>query len=70
VRNRQRDWQVFAGLLWILAALGGHWLITPANHPGAGAISVVAAWVQLVGGGGLAIWAWRRSWVTDAKPAA
>jgi len=70
MRNRPREWQTIAALMWVVAALGGHWLITPANHPTAGTLNVVAAWVQLLGGGALAIWAWRRSRASNTGPAA
>ena len=69
--NKQASyWQSFAVLMWIVAALGGHWLITPANHPAATTINFAAAWLQLVGGVALAIWAWRRAKLTSRGPAA
>ena len=63
-------WQSFAVLMWIVAALGGHWLITPANHPTATTINVVAAWLQVVGGLALAIWGWQRAKLINRGPAA
>jgi len=68
--TRRRDWQLFAAVMWMIGALGGHWLITPARHPDAGTVNVVAAWVQLIGGVALGIWGWRRSTRSGEKPAA
>ncbi len=68
--KHQQTWQAFAGVVWIVAALGGHWLITPANDPDATAINFGAAWLQVVGGVALGIWAWRRSRLASNKPAA
>jgi hypothetical protein len=68
--TQARNWQLLAGVMWIVGAFGGHWLITPANHPEATTINYVAAWVQLVGCAAVAIWAWRRSKTADTRPAA
>ena len=65
-----RYWQSVAGLMCLVAGLGGHWLITPARHPDAATINVVAAWAQVVGGVALAIWASRRAKVASHEPAA
>ena len=68
--KQQGTWQALAGALWIVAALGGHWLITPANHPDATTVNFAAAWLQLVGGVAVGIWAWLRSRIANDKPAA
>ncbi len=68
--KQARNWHLFAGLMWIVAALGGHWLITPANHPDATTINYGAAWFQLVVCAALAIWAWRRARLVGTQPAA
>jgi len=67
--QRQRDWQLFAAFMWLIGALGGQWLITPASHPDAGTINVVAAWGQLIGGVALGIWGWRRANLSGETPA-
>jgi threonine/homoserine/homoserine lactone efflux protein len=51
---------VFAGMLVMIGAIAGHWLITPLRHPDAAQWHQVAVLVQLVGGFGGAVWlAWR-----------
>jgi hypothetical protein len=45
---------------WIIAANGGHWLITPITHPEAGVFRYAAVWAQIFAGLALTIWARRK----------
>ena len=64
--SRSRDLKALSAMLGFFAALGGNWLITPANHPDAGLMNFIAAWVQLIGCGAMAVWLWRRARTTAA----
>lgn len=57
-----------SGMLTMLAAWGGNWLITPAAHPDASSVRVAGVVAQVVVCAVLAIWFWRRA-VRSAKPA-
>ena len=47
--NRAFDSGMLAGILFMVAASAGHWLITPASHPDATTLRVAAVVVQAVG---------------------
>jgi hypothetical protein len=44
-----------------LAALSGHWLITPANQPTATPLQYGWAWAQVLAGLAVALWTHRRA---------
>ena len=39
---------VLGGLLVLVAARGGNWLITPMSHPGATTLDYVLTWAQII----------------------
>jgi hypothetical protein len=54
------DWGMVAGMLFLLAANAGNWLITPMRHPDAGPIQQSWAVAQAVVCFVAAIWIIRR----------
>jgi hypothetical protein len=55
----QQNAFIFASFSWLLAAQGGHWMITP--HPRASDTQYVFVWLQIAIGLGIAIWQYRKS---------
>jgi hypothetical protein len=45
-----------AGMLLTLAAVSGHWLITPARHPNATSANTLFAWALIIVGVGGFVW--------------
>ena len=57
----QQNSFIFAFLSWLLAAQGGHWLITPIRHPLASTTQYVLVWLQIAIGLAIGIWQYRKS---------
>src|SRR5947199_8326253 len=58
--TRSFDWGMVAGMFFLIAANAGHWLITPGNHPGAGAVQQTFGAAQFLVCSIGAIWIVRR----------
>lgn len=55
-RNLGFEAGVLAGILLTLAAVSGHWLITPARHPNATSANTLFAWALIIVGLGGFVW--------------
>ena len=56
-----RGWGALSGMLIMVAAFGGNWLITPMAHPDAGRLRTYGVIAQVLACTAAAIWSWTRA---------